>query len=107
MLPVNVVGSYGGGGAAAAKLAGKHPLPSGLGVPIAGSSAKESSWACMVLLYGNGAAVQYEGFGRCGTRKQEAAAKSSPCQVTHPNGKIVTGWCVPRATPAPLYHGGK
>src|ERR1700691_4344419 len=67
LLPVNVVGSYGGGTNFARHIgAGKHPIPSGLGVPESSASAKQSTWACWVLLYGDGAGVQYEGMGQCG-----------------------------------------
>jgi hypothetical protein len=117
MLPVNVVGSYGGGTDFARRVgAGKHPMPSGIGVPEAGSSLKQSSWACSVLIYGSGAAVQYEGMGHCGLGKQPNDKKSAVCEIPLPKidpkqskGQVVVGWCMPdiylaskkRASPSP------
>lgn len=109
MLPVNVVGSYGGGTSFAQRVgAGKHPLPSGIGVPVPGSTAKQSAWACMVLIYGNGAAVQYEGMGHCGVGKQPADEKRIACEIPLPKkdpaqtkGTIGIGWCAPDKRPKP------
>jgi len=107
MLPVNVVGSYGGGTSFARAVgAGKHPMPSGIGVPMGGSSPKQSAWACVVLIYGSGAAVQYEGTGRCGIGKQPSNQKSAVCEIPLPKnnpkqagGVIGVGWCIPDNRP--------
>jgi hypothetical protein len=107
MLPVNVVGSYGGGTNFARRIgAGKHPVPSGIGVPLAGSSTKQSTWACSVLLYGSGAAVQYEGRGHCGMGKQPSNKKSAVCEIPLPKndpkqskGVVGVGWCMPDIRP--------
>lgn len=101
MLPVNVVGSYGAGTAFAKRIgAGKHPLPSGVGIPVRGSSPKQNTWICMVLVYGKGAAVQYEGMGHCGVGKQTARVESAVCEIPLPNGEarsgiMRVGWCTP------------
>lgn len=102
LLPVNVVGSYGGGNAFAKRAgAGKNPLPSGIGIPVQGASPKQTAWACMVLIYGNGASVQYEGMGHCGMGKPPAGVKSAACEIPLPNkkssqsGVLGLGWCAP------------
>jgi hypothetical protein len=102
MLPVNVVGSYGGGTAFAKRVgAGQHPLPSGVGIPVRGSSPKQNTWTCMVLVYGKGAAVQYEGMGHCGVGKQAVGVENAVCQIALPNGEAArsgimgVGWCTP------------
>ena len=105
LLPVNVVGSYGGGTAFAKRAgAGKHPLPAGLGVPVEGSSPERKAWACMVLVYGSGASVQYEGMGNCGVGKEPPDVKSAPCEIALPkkeptqtHGVVGMGWCAPIA----------
>jgi hypothetical protein len=102
MLPVNVVGSYGAGTAYAKRVgAGQHPLPSGVGVPVRGSSLKQNTWTCMVLLYGTGAAVQYEGMGHCGVGNPTVGVQSAVCQIPLPHedgarsGVMRVGWCTP------------
>lgn len=107
MLPVNVVGSYGGGTNFARRVgAGKHPIPSGIGAPMTDSSPKQSVWTCSVLLYGSGAAVQYEGRGHCGMGKPPSNKKSSVCEIPLPKndpkqskGMVGVGWCMPDVRP--------